>query len=329
MNKKLSSRVICLVIAATVLVGALTVSALNGSPYENLKNAAFNTLFVDNMSYEGELTMHINGQLQEREWVRGVHTREGTMSVSQSMDGSERLSFFNGEVRLNTTFGTTHDNNVWYNIHRVRWFNEDEWFNSLGYDMFGVEDRSATRLRFTELLIDLVVGDLKNNLTMNNQGDGMRRVSGAITESQLPEIVRVLMDMIIEETYNSAARRNRTREDYANMWDAPVRSISINRIHGNADINSDDILVYVSGGISLTIENMFGEVYTMDVAGSMRFTDIGSSVLESPIPGLLELFTYDFITETFGVAHQTVHFTLNSDGTVNENSLTTRWPSRW
>jgi len=327
MKKRISTRVICLLIAASVLVGALTVSALNGSPYENLKSAAFNVLFLENMTYESEFFMSIDGDVQEHTAMSGMITSEGTMTTSINMNGRDSFSFNNGELTLSTMFTWRNTEEAWYIARRNTWRNDD--FTSLGMSAFGVEDRSSARMRFAELAVDLVVGDLKNNLVMSNQGDGIRRVSGAITESQLPEIVRVLIDMVMEEQYASEVRRNRVRSDFENMLDVPPRRVTIDRIQGHADINSDDIIVYMRGSVVMTIENMFGEVYTMEVGGHIRFTDIGTSVLESPIPGAVELFTASFVTGNFGHEGAQVFFMLNEDGTIDMDSLTTRWPDAW
>ena len=63
MRKKFSARLMCLIISGVMLTGALTVAALNGSPYETLKNAIFNVFSYDNFIMEGEFTLIVNGEI--------------------------------------------------------------------------------------------------------------------------------------------------------------------------------------------------------------------------------------------------------------------------
>jgi hypothetical protein len=161
---------------------------------------------------------------------------------------------------------------------------------------------------------------------------GVRSVTGTITHNQLPEIFRVGLDVLVEESQRWH-NPDRQREDFIHPMDAPIQSIDFNRIHGDADIDAEGNLLHLSGHVDMSVTSIFGDVNTIDIAFELNFSDIGTSGLESPIPGAAELFTPEFLisldtTIRSGRGGFMAYFTRNADGTINEESITARWPGR-
>jgi len=331
MKKRISTRVLCLLIALAMLTGALMVSAINGSPYETLKNAAINAIFYDNVTIEAEFVLRVDGQVHERSWIQTQIGDEGTFSLesTESLNNwsipGERMSFRNQDLMINEAT-VTEDGTMWFSARR----HSGGWSsNSPGYYMFGNAGRNSNQLRFMELLADLVVGDLKNNFTIGSHGDNLRRVSGAITESQLPEIVRVLIDMAVEEQYRWRSQREYTRGDFNHVLEIPVRSLDINRITLSADIDNYGNLIYINGEALVTIENIFGDVHEIAAELTANFTDIGTTVSSGPFADAIELFTEAFFERytSSAVRWSTIFFTLDENGNVNLESITEQRPN--
>ncbi|MCL2405631.1 MAG: hypothetical protein FWC92_08810 [Defluviitaleaceae bacterium] len=326
MKKRISTRAICLVIAAVMLIGALTVSAINGSPYENLKNAAINALFYENYSVEGEFVIRVDGQVLEQSSIRNYVDSESMLSMVSNREGGYRISYTTPDFRLNPiTFRQSdelYDDNVvqWHFAQRAQ-PGQNLMHNSVGYVMFGQAGRDSNYLRLAELAIDLFVGDLKNNLTMSAQGDDIRRISGAITESQLPEAVRLIINIAIDEQLRWADT-SRAREDFNHTLEVPIRDLAIDRIQGHADIDGYGNLLYVSFLGRATIENILGDTHVVEVEGALRFFDIGTTVPVNPFEGAQEI-----LEEYFGRMHNQVFFTLDEDGNIDLASITNRWPT--
>jgi len=334
MKKRISTRAVCLLVAVCILVGALTVSAINGSPYENLKTAVINALFYENFTMEGEFTIHVDGQLREREWMRHYFGDESRLQISGSethrapgdtrpVHNSERTEYSTRYFRINPTFAG--DGSVqWYSVN-LPWNNNFMVSQSLGYEMFGIAGRNSNHLRLAELVVDLFVGDLKNNLYTSSHGDG-RRINGAITGNQLPEMVRLVIDIAIDEQLRWA-NTNRQREDYVDVLDIPMRSLTIDRIQGHADIDSNGNLLYINVMGSATVETIFGDTYVIEIGGFMRFSEIGTTMLDSPFPGANEIFDEFFDTlRGHNLWHRQAFFTLDEHGNIDVDSLTHTWP---
>ena len=358
MRKRISTRAICLLLSAVILAGALTVSAINGSPYENLKNAVFNALFYENVTAEGEVVLRIDGHEHVRAWFIDYIdyigdgnrlSRGGTRWCPQHFDVTSMMMGFELEYESFETQGLVFDtvsgttpllelDRQWYRARR----NHSPSSNStLGYEFFGTAGRNSNQVRLVELFIDLLVGDLRNNLTIST-GEGVRRVSGAITESQLPEIARVAIAIAIDEQlrFRDQNLAGYTREDFEHLLEIPVTSVAINRISGDADIDGDGNLLYISARAHVTVENIFGDSHEIEVEGYLRFSDIGTTVPESSLPCvefLLELFEafepdglswdgswWSFYGEDemiWGWGRRSFYFTLDSSGNIDLDSI--------
>jgi len=323
MRKSVMVRVICLAVAGVILTSALALAAINGSPYERLKNAFLNAVAYTNVTMEGEMSISFNGEVYETEWVHMIVSETGYIEFYGGLGNTDRFSYNSNGLNVRTSFRAG-DGTQWYAASISR--NSDLWGG--GYGLFDIspEELNSARFRFFELLIDLMVGDLKNNLTMSTNDD-ITRVSGTITHNQLPEIIRLGIDMIVEENLRWYGGDFGEREDFRNPMDIPFQSLTINRISGEADIDDQGNLIYVDVYASITIVNVFGDSNHIEFNATLNFSDIGTSVVQTPILGVAEVITPEFMESAFGRRyHLTVYFTRNADGSINEESITTTWP---
>jgi len=324
MRKKVTARVVCLVIASIVLTGVLTVSAMNGSPYVVFRNALFHALANENATVVAEITIRVNGEVHE---IEKVHYIQGYGRFLQFHHEYGMPSDFSFDADY-FTLSTVHiggEVSEWYSAQTHRQGSRS--FND-SFAIFAVEGLGPAQIRFIELLTDLVVGDLKNNIIMSSQAEGTRRVSGAIVGSQIPEIIRAFIDVSIEEDlrWHTNNRGIGSRESYTNVLDIPMTSFSIDSVRGHADVDSNGNLLYLNAGAVVTIVNIFDETHLVDVEGIIRFSDVGKSNPQSPVPSAEELFTHEFMESRFGSQHMTVYFKRDADGNIDYDSITTKWP---
>jgi len=188
-----------LVIAAVVLGGAVTAAAIMGSPYETLKYAALDALTERNATVDGAATLTVNGvQLENAK----TYSIQGDKSFFEYMFDDEGnnigFSYSTNSLSVTSLGFAMGDGKQWYaaNVY------PNDQHNYSGRSMasfFSGEERNSAAMRFFELLADTVIGDLKNNITMTSE-NGVRRIQGTLTESQVPEIVKAGLDMLIEQS---------------------------------------------------------------------------------------------------------------------------------
>jgi len=332
MRKSRLVRIVCLIVAGALLTGAIAVAAVMGSPYETLKNAVFDTLMTaTNFTMEAEITMTLNGVVEEN--VRSVVIRGDYAEVSWSYSDGESwgMHYTSDRISIHPTHrpgGIWQSDPQWYsaNISPEGWGVR----GTFGGTMLplgilggaGATDRSSASFRFMELLIDVFVGDLQNNLSMS-MVDGNRRVTGEFTGRQMPEILRVGIDMMIENQLNWMNTDNMRVEDFPMPMSAPIQGVVINRVRGTADVDNDGNLTYLNAYAMVTMTDIFDRVNVAELAIVLRLTDFGTSDPDAVFGDAVE-----FLLDEFGhtTHHRGVFFTRNPDGAINRDSVTDVWP---
>jgi len=120
-----------------------------------------------------------------------------------------------------------------------------------------------------------------------------------------------------------------TRNDFGGRngpFDIPMRSLSINFIRGDAQIDASGNLLFIDMNSTVTITNIFGDVQVVELAATARFSDHGTSNPASPIHGAEQVLTPENMLSRFGSERMQVYFSLNDDGSIDEGSITTMHP---
>ena len=205
MKKSIAVRVLCLGIALVVLSGAVAVAAIMGSPYETLKRATLDAITVRNVTVEGQLTLSVNGEIQEEVNMHYVTGDNSYLTYDDNRDGESNFTYSNKNLYITPSY-MMEEGPRWYYAE----VSQDERFSYRRQNTVTIldpEDRNSSEMRFMELLVDALVGDLKNNITMTS-GDGVRVIRGTLTESQMPELAKAGLAMIAEQSggYYSTSR---------------------------------------------------------------------------------------------------------------------------
>jgi hypothetical protein len=313
-KKRFKTRVICLIVAGMVLTGSLALSAANGSPYETLRNAVFNAMSYENVTIQGHMTVFRNGEVYQTERVHMVIGDYATLEKLFCWRTGEPMGgyAYNSDILSIRPYNFDDPDGLqWYTAHTFR----ASWHRTqFSTGPFGLTDdmRGTATFRLYELALDLMVGDLKNNLSMTRSG-GLRHVTGAITHNQLPEFFRVLLDVVAESTQNPWSHN-------------PIQNIHLDRVSGNASIDADGNLVYFSINGQVTTTSTSGQREAWGLEVEMHFSDIGTSNPQVTFVEAYHLFSPDVLYRQFGRRYMTVYFTHDADGTINQNSITTQWP---
>jgi len=204
MKKSVKIRLVCLIVAAVMLGGAATVAAVMGSPYETLKKALLDAMTFRNTAEETLWTVTVNGVTAE---VIKRHTIQGdNSSIRYDFDNdgnADGYHYQSDNLSINPLSfaidGKMEYNTGWYSAYI---YSRNSYYSGISdFAVFRPEDRHSAQLRFYELLLDALVGDLKNNITMTSS-NGIRYIQGTLTESQVPELAKAGIDLAIEQSGN-------------------------------------------------------------------------------------------------------------------------------
>jgi len=414
MRKSVKIRLVCLVVAAFMLSGAVAVAAILGSPYETIKKSLLDAMTYQNATMESRSEIYVNGALVQDSRTYIIMGDNGALSYDFDENGErDGFRFTAGDLTISPAWVAAHEADKWY-YAQISPYNT--YYSAMGVVnsmIISPEDRNSAQMRFLELLVDLLVGDLKNNITMTSE-NGIRYIRGTLTANQVPELVKAGIDVLIEQsgsyyggvreesysngsytykqTYIDRGIKNvrvwnqpivpmndeekeawdngtfyfsdkyaygvvytedsvypyiatgpqetieeysypATRDDYGYNDDPlsmPLKSLEIDYIKGEAEVDSDGNLLYLKVSGSATITNIFGETSVVEVILTAWLSDIGTSVPVCPIPGAEQLFTEEYFTKHFGYGYGTlgVYFKLDGNGRVDEASITQEFPGR-
>lgn len=229
MRKSTLIRVGCLAVAAFVLSGALMVAAFSGSPYETLKRSVLDAMMLQNGTVKSEFSYSIDGVQKATDKSDDVITENGNYSKRFDGMGAEAGFNYNSKALNIRSDYTAPDGTQWYSGYVPSEYDSVR----TSVTMFGIgglstETRSSASMRFIELAVDALVGDLKNNVTMSEE-NGVRHISGTLTESQIPELARAGMDMLTEQSGGY----------YSSSKDISVDLATGKRVYEQVSIGSD------------------------------------------------------------------------------------------
>ena len=413
MKKNVKIRVLSLIAASLLLCGALTVAAVMGSPYETLKKAVLDALTYRNVTMEARVALSVDGGIYEEHKSFFIAGDDNYLEYTFDKNGDpDGYRYYSKNLNIYRDY-TGADGTQWYraSVSGDPYYNDyNRFYRNNSFAMFSPEEREGTQMRFMELLADALVGDLKNNITMSQNG-GNRLIQGTLTEAQIPELVKAGIDVLIEQagnwrydwretvadgkytwehttiksgvktvtaetqdarTMNALEREaweNNTyydvygnegygiayvdgfwyvllsprefaysytaqaaREDFGgngkndDPFDIPIQNLVINYVRGEAEVDAQGEMLSLEAEAKITITNIFGDTSTVGFEGSLHFTDIGTSEAQCPIPGASQLLTPEYMETHFGRVYGDVYFTLNADGSIDADSVTTTYP---
>ena len=332
MKKSIAIRVICLVVAFIMLGGAVAYAAITGSPYETLKKATIDALAYRNVTVESEMTLTVNGVPQP--WSTKTHYVAGDETYLEyqydEYGNQHGASYYENGLIIWLSPLYEEGDIVWYSCSVRQQYrspymqhNPSPYTHGLGdFAIIGPEDRVSAQMRFVELFVDVLVGDMKNNITMSTS-DGMRLVRGSLTENQIPELIHAAVDMLIEGQ-SGWYDGDYDRDDFEGweQYELPVKNLDINYVTGEAVIDADGDLLYVKGVIKATVTNIFGDVDEWALEFNASFSDIGTSSPVCPVIGIEKLLPPGFMDSNNRGDFFTASFAVGPDGFIIEGSDT-------
>ena len=197
MKKSVRIRLFSLAVALVVLGGAVAAAAIIGSPYETLKGAMLDMVTERNATVEGSVTMSVNGVVVEESRIHSIQGDNKNLEYTHDADGNiVGFNYSSDGLTVHQLGYPTQAGQEWYSAYV---YPTNDYYRSVGsLTLFSVDSRNSAEMRFIELLVDAVVGDLKNNISMTSE-NGIRHIQGTLTESQVPEIVKAGIDVLLEQ----------------------------------------------------------------------------------------------------------------------------------
>lgn len=278
-------------------------------------------------------------------------TKNATMKLSQTITYDGEVAYKNVSItKMDGTNGSTHTKEVskdksynyenWYssvNGQAIQFSAGDNYYNTWDGDSFsnpfGESEYSDKIVKFTSLLADTVLGDLKNNFVLVNSEKGFHTYSLDLTADQMPALVNAGLDLMLV-----SAGTNTGYTMYEDS-DSTLKDF-YEKNHGEA--LPEDFFERVNGsdapGSYYDIYNETWEEMTEYYDNLLEENYDGNGIMYVKADGTYEMFddysvycrTYDMygnsITDYLGVnaimSKATMNVTLDDNNRITENDGT-------
>jgi hypothetical protein len=293
-----------LMIGGTVAAVTLfTATAFAYTPNTEGYNAFKEVLKANQLSGNAIESTTMNGNFTVTVDGKSVLAAEGKVKVEDAEDGHIVSSDFDftlmGVARSGSLYSNgdesiymvdrTHDLN--YQV-----INIDEG-NAGKHRMWSHQDDSHDRSmsKAEEVLLDFIVGDLKNNFSVANHADGSKTITADIGEKDIPLPIRLLMDAA--ESKDRAERKNtgevpaeweRIKQlpffqglkdiDFEEQMPKLTKDFAIEHLKLQFTVDANNELQNVQGELELSGKDEAGVAHTVEIEGAGDVSGINATM---------------------------------------------------
>lgn len=201
LTKKRMTTAIGMAVGITLLTGAAFASYNTSNGYEIGKTAIKGLMQNDNYTAECKIALLLDGENVNTTTFKELYDRNGDVKLNRT-DKSET-----SEAYENYMGASQYEEYVQDNDHISVYHHDDgteesnigkgygEYYNRGTFDLMGINDNEDDKevqnkiIRFTELVADTFVGDLKNNIVYVSGDDDSSSYEMNLDAVQIPEVV--------------------------------------------------------------------------------------------------------------------------------------------
>lgn len=253
---------------AGTLIGVLTVGGVStaafasGNAYQDYKSAALQTLEAQNMTVTADITVKQDGEVivsyNSTSQIDG-----GSQYSSSQIQANGKTTDAESSTANGTTFTRIGDQYTSANhADRDRDWNDSERFSS-----------SSSAMKLMEMVIDLLVGDVKTHFT--GSGD---TVIVNLEGAQIPELLNVAASAMVEQSTDKPGRTSDEYELFGDIFEnlSITQDVQVKRISLEAELKDGYTTNHVIT-IVLTGTDSSGTSHEIELFCIADISDLGST----------------------------------------------------
>ena len=207
---------VCLLVGMMVLTTSVYANYDNANGYSNYKSALKNLMLqTNNVTADGKVEFYVDGNR-----ISGVEA--GVKFGKKAKSSYERTLRADGSILSEYWTYENGKEYVSYNAETNSYWKHQAYYDGQ-QNLFGINPEDETNqklIRFMELGADLVVGDLKNNVVLVGQKDGIKEYQIEVSRNQMPEIINAGLSLLFTSVNEYSGGGGIYYED----WDEAYRS---------------------------------------------------------------------------------------------------------
>ena len=133
-----------------------------------------------------------------------------------------------------------------------------------------------------ETVVDTLVGNMKNNVSVVDNNDGTKKVSINLSENDVTPLVNALASMAIIKSSDEPMHNEKAGDiNLTNVLPQLESNIKIKTVEVTGDINKNDILDNQVGKVVLTGTDAQGKTHEITINATLDLSSINVQLLQS------------------------------------------------
>lgn len=268
MNKKIIAIATALVVSGGVLMGTAHVNASNLSGYESYKTAIKDTADLKNETVDLKLSVS-DGKENLVAVNTNIKVSSATNAMSQattvkSSKGSETFTTSNQAGKSVSKSSTSEIYNVRENTHMN--FNKKD------------EKMNPQMIKSVETVMDILVGNMKNNIAVKDNKDGTKKINVNLRENEVAPLVNAIASIAMAKHNDEPMMNEKAGKlDLKNMIPQFVSGIKVVSVNVTGDINKDNIISNQVANIVLSGVDASGKTHEVTINADLNLSKINST----------------------------------------------------
>lgn len=268
MNKKIIAIATTLVISGGVLMGTAYANASSLSGYENYKLAIKDTANLKNETADIKLSVKDNGvSLVDVTSNVKVNSASNAMSQATTVKSSKGSETFTTASQAGKSISKSSTSEV-YNVRENNHMN----FNKKD------EKMNPQMVNSMETVMDILVGNMKDGVTVKDNADGTKKVAITLDKAQIAPLVNAITSLALTKNNNEPMRIEKAGSlDVKNMLPQLASDIKVVSVNVTGDINKENIISNQVASIVLSGVDASGATHTVTINADLNLSKINST----------------------------------------------------
>ena len=268
MNKKIIAIATSLVVSGGILMGTAYTNAAQLSGYDAYKLAIKNTKDLKNETADLKLSVNDGGKVLV-DVNSNIKVNSATSAMSQattvkSSKGSQAFSTFNQAGKSISKSSTSQVYNVKEDNHKN--FNKKD------------EKMNPEVAKSMETVADILVGSMKNNVAVNDNADGTKKVDIKLTQSEIVPLVNAITSIAITKGNDEPMINVKAGNlDVKNMIPRLASGITVKSVDVTGVINKNNIISAQVAKIVVTGLDAKGVTHDVTINATLNLSNINST----------------------------------------------------
>lgn len=268
MNKKLIAMTTSLIIGGTLLLGTAYVNASQLSGYETFKAAIKDTKNLKNETANLKVSVSDNGSsLVDLTSNVKLNVNSNAMSSNTTIKSGNSAQSFSSYMQDGKSITKSSSSNQYLvfenkhmNLSKVNKTENPEIQKSM------------------EIVIDTLVGSMKDKITTTENSDGSKGITASIGENDVTPLANALASMALIMGNEGTKYNDKADVDsIKNMIPKLVSDIKIESINSTGDISKDDVITDGSAKILVSGKDAQGKQHEITIDVSMNLSNINGT----------------------------------------------------